>query len=197
MKKYFYKYISFQIIFLLIILPNIKGNGVINKDGNGRRDDDGRPDIMKILIDLKEEIQNLSRDIAKYDTLIYLLVPVSCLLFLIILGFSIHELVKFCKKDNEDLKESTKNGLYLYSKNISKMKTSSTDLSSSKESQVKDLQNSFNSSKMTESIISKDILQSDSVNQEKSQYVAPSVKEINDNQQRNDENEKYLTNSGN
>ena len=197
MKKYFYKYISFQIIFLLIILPNIKGNGVINKDGNGRRDDDGRPDIMKILIDLKEEIQNLSRDIAKYDTLIYLLVPVSCLLFLIILGFSIHELVKFCKKDNEDLKESTKNGLYLYSKNISKMKTSSTDLSSSKESQVKDLQNSFNSSKMTESIISKDILQSDSVNQEKSQYVAPSVKETNDNQQRNDENEKYLTNSGN
>ena len=197
MKKYFYKYISFQIIFLLIILPNIKGNGVINKDGNGRRDDDGRPDIMKILIDLKEEIQNLSRDIAKYDTLIYLLVPVSCLLFLIILGFSIHELVKFCKKDNEDLKESTKNGLYLYSKNISKMKTSSTDLSSSKESQVKDLQNSFNSSKMTESIISKDILKSYSVNQEKSQYVAPSVKEINDNQQRNDENEKYLTNSGN
>ena len=197
MKKYFYKYISFQIIFLLIILPNIKGNGVINKDGNGRRDDDGRPDIMKILIDLKEEIQNLSRDIAKYDTLIYLLVPVSCLLFLIILGFSIHELVKFCKKDNEDLKESTKNGLYLYSKNISKMKTSSTDLSSSKENQVKDLQNSFNSSKMTESIISKDILKSDSVNQEKSQYVAPSVKEINDNQQRNDENEKYLTNSRN
>ena len=212
MKKYFYKYISFQIIFLLIILPNIKGNGVINKDGNGRRDDDGRPDIMKILIDLKEEIQNISKDIAKYDTLIYLLVPGSCLLFLIILSISIYEIIKCCKKNDGNSIETTENGLYLYSKNNSKLKTSSTDSSRPQERQNNELKNSFNSSKMTESNISKDILksgiygiqnskgnyyESNNVNQEKGEYVAPSIMEVNDNQRRNDEKEKYFTNDGN
>jgi len=167
---------------------------------------------MKILIDLKEEIQNISKDIAKYDTLIYLLVPGSCLLFLIILSISIYEIIKCCKKNDGNSIETTENGLYLYSKNNSKLKTSSTDSSSPQESQNNELKNSFNSSKMTESNISKDILksgiygiqnskgnyyESNNVNQEKGEYVAPSIMEVNDNQQRNDEKEKYFTNDGN
>ena len=214
MQKDFYKYISFSIIFFLIIIPNTKSEEEINQGGNDRRDDDDRhPDFMKILIDLKEEIQNISKDIAKYDTLIYLLVPGSCLLFLIILSISIYEIVKCCKKKNGDSIETTENGLYLYSKNNSKLKTSSTDSSSPKESQNQELKNSFNSSKMTESNISKDILlksgiygnpnskgnlyESNNVNQEKGEYVAPSIMEVNDNQQGNEEKEKYFTNDGN
>ena len=58
MQKDFYKYISFSIIFFLIIIPNTKSEEEINQGGNDRRDDDDRhPDFMKILIDLKEEIQ--------------------------------------------------------------------------------------------------------------------------------------------
>ena len=212
MQKDFYIYISFSIIFLLIIIPNTKGNEEINEGGNGRRDDDGRPDIMKILIDLKDEIQNLNKDIAKYDTLIYLLVPGSCLLFLILLSLSIYEIVKCCKKKDGDIVETTENGLCLYSKNNSKLKTSSTDSSSPQESQNQELKNSFNSSKMTESIISKHILksgiydnpnsnenyyESNDANQEKGEYVAPSIMEVNVDQQRNEEKEKYLTNDGN
>ena len=213
MQKDFYKYISFSIIFFLIIIPNTKSEEEINQGGNGRRDDDDRhPDFMKILIDLKEEIQNISKDIAKYDTLIYLLVPGSCLLFLIILSISIYEIVKCCKKNDGNSIETTENGLYLYSKNNSKLKTSSTDSSSPQESQNNELKNSFNSSKMTESNISKDILksgiygiqnskgnyyESNNVNQEKGEYIAPSIMEVNDNQQRNDEKEKYFTNDGN
>lgn len=208
MQKDFYKYISFSIIFLSIIIPNTKSEEEINQGGNGRRDDDDRhPDFMKILIDLKEEIQNISKDIAKYDTLIYLLVPGSCLLFLIILSISIYEIIKCCKKNDGNSIETTENGLYLYSKNNSKLKTSSTDSSSPQESQNNELKNSFNSSKMTESNISKDILKSgiygiqnskrDYYESNKGEYVAPSIMEVNDNQQRNDEKEKYFTNDGN
>ena len=167
---------------------------------------------MKILIDLKEQIQNLNKDIVKYDTLIYLLVPGSCHLFLIILILSIYEIVKYCKKKNGDIMETTENSLYLYSKNNSKLKTSSTDSSSPQESQNQELKNSFNSSKMAESIISKHILksgiydnpntkgnyyESNDANQEKGEYVAPSIMEANDNQHRNEEKEKYFTNDGN
>ena len=207
MQKDFYKYISFSIIFLSIIIPNAKSDEEINKGGNDRRDDDRHPDFMKILIDLKEEIQNISKDIAKYDTLIYLLIPGSCLLFLIILSISIYEIIKCCKKNDGNSIETTENGLYLYSKNNSKLKTSSTDSSSPQESQNNELKNSFNSSKMTESNISKDILKSgiygiqnskrDYYESNKGEYVAPYIMEVNDNQQRNDEKEKYFTNDGN
>ena len=91
MKEGFYN-IWFLLIFLLMIISKIKSQEDFLDEDRGRREDededDDRPDMMKVLEELKAQIQDLNKDIAKYDTLIYILVPVSCLLFLILLGLS-------------------------------------------------------------------------------------------------------------
>ena len=141
-----------------------------------------------------------------------MLVPISCLLFLILIGFSVYEIIKCCKNKDGDLNETTKNGNYLHSENInnSKLKNSSTDSSSVKENQNQEVKNSFHSSKVTESIASKEVLKSDVFNSRKEKenlnesnnlnpdvggYVAPSIEEMNKNQQ-NKEEGKFLTNMG-
>ena len=219
MRENFYKNIFFQIIFLIIIITQIKSEEDIleerRPDDKENEDEDERPDMMKVLEDLKEEIQNLNRDITKYDTLIYMLVPISCLLFLILLGFSVYEIIKCCKNKDGDLNETTKNGNYLHSENInnSKLKNSSTDSSSPRESQDKEVKNSFHSSKVTESLVSKDVLKSDVFNSRKekekevgnesnymnienSGYVAPPIEVEKNHKKNNNEKEKFLTNKG-
>ena len=218
MKEGFFKNILLKLIFLLLIISQIKCEEDFLEEGRGGRrdedeDEDDRPDMMKMLEELKAEIQNINKDIAKYDTLIYVLVPVSCLLFLILLGLSAYEIFRCCKKKNEgDLIETTKNGNYLYSENnnFTNIKKSSTDSSSLKESQDNEVKNSFHSSKVTESNISKDVLKSDvfnsrkekgninesnNINPENGGYVAPSIEEMNNNQKKKEE-EKFLTNTG-
>ena len=218
MKEGFFKNILLKLFFLLLIISQIKCEEDFLEEGKGGRrdedeDEDDRPDMMKMLEELKAEIQNINKDIAKYDTLIYVLVPVSCLLFLILLGLSAYEIFRCCKKINEgDLIETTKNGNYLYSENnnFTKLKNSSTDSSSLKESQDNEVKNSFHSSKITESNISKDVLKSDVFNSRKEKgninesnninpeiggYVAPSIEEMNNNQKKKEE-EKFLTNTG-
>ena len=215
MKEGFYN-IWFLLIFLLMIISKIKSQEDFLDEDRGRREDededDDRPDMMKVLEELKAQIQDLNKDIAKYDTLIYILVPVSCLLFLILLGLSAYEIFRSCKKKQAELNEETKNGNYLYSENnnFTKLKNSSTDSSSVKENQNQEVKNSFHSSKVTESIASKEILKSDVFNSRKEKgnlnesnnlnpdvggYVAPSIEEMNKNQQ-NKEEGKFLTNMG-
>ena len=215
MKEGFYN-IWFLLIFLLIIISKIKSQEDFLDEDRGRREDededDDRPDMMKVLEELKAQIQDLNKDIAKYDTLIYILVPVSCLLFLILLGLSAYEIFRSCKKKQAELNEETKNGNYLYSENnnFTKLKNSSTDSSSVKENQNQEVKNSFHSSKVTESIASKEVLKSDVFNSRKEKgnlnesnnlnpdvggYVAPSIEEMNKNQQ-NKEEGKFLTNMG-
>ena len=215
MKEGFYN-IWFLLIFLLMIISKIKSQEDFLDEDRGRREDededDDRPDMMKVLEELKAQIQDLNKDIAKYDTLIYILVPVSCLLFLILLGLSAYEIFRSCKKKQAELNEETKNGNYLYSENnnYTKLKNSSTDSSSVKENQNQEVKNSFHSSKVTESIASKEVLKSDVFNSRKEKgnlnesnnlnpdvggYVAPSIEEMNKNQQ-NKEEGKFLTNMG-
>lgn len=215
MKEGFYN-IWFLLIFLLMIISKIKSQEDFLDEDRGRREDededDDRPDMMKVLEELKAQIQDLNKDIAKYDTLIYILVPVSCLLFLILLGLSAYEIFRNCKKKQAELNEETKNGNYLYSENnnFTKLKNSSTDSSSVKENQNQEVKNSFHSSKVTESIASKEVLKSDVFNSRKEKgnlnesnnlnsdvggYVAPSIEEMNKNQQ-NKEEGKFLTNMG-
>jgi hypothetical protein len=215
MKEGFYN-IWFLLIFLLMIISKIKSQEDFLDEDRGRREDededDDRPDMMKVLEELKAQIQDLNKDIAKYDTLIYILVPVSCLLFLILLGLSAYEIFRSCKKKLAELNEETKNGNYLYSENnnFTKLKNSSTDSSSVKENQNQEVKNSFHSSKVTESIASKEVLKSDVFNSRKEKgnlnesnnlnpdvggYVAPSIEEMNKNQQ-NKEEGKFLTNMG-
>lgn len=215
MKEGFYN-IWFLLIFLLMIISKIKSQEDFLDEDRGRREDededDDRPDMMKVLEELKAQIQDLNKDIAKYDTLIYILVPVSCLLFLILLGLSAYEIFRSCKKKQAELNEETKNSNYLYSENnnFTKLKNSSTDSSSVKENQNQEVKNSFHSSKVTESIASKEVLKSDVFNSRKEKgnlnesnnlnpdvggYVAPSIEEMNKNQQ-NKEEGKFLTNMG-
>ena len=215
MKEGFYN-IWFLLIFLLMIISKIKSQEDFLDEDRGRREDededDDHPDMMKVLEELKAQIQDLNKDIAKYDTLIYILVPVSCLLFLILLGLSAYEIFRSCKKKQAELNEETKNGNYLYSENnnFTKLKNSSTDSSSVKENQNQEVKNSFHSSKVSESIASKEVLKSDVFNSRKEKgnlnesnnlnpdvggYVAPSIEEMNKNQQ-NKEEGKFLTNMG-
>lgn len=217
MKESFYKNIWFLLIFLLMIISKVKSEEDFLDEDRGRREDededDDRPDMMKVLEELKAQIQELNKDIAKYDTLIYILVPVSCLLFLILLGFSSYEIFRSCKKKQAELNEEIKNGNYLYSENnnFTKLKNSSTDSSSIKENQNKEVKNSFHSSRVTESILSKDVLKSDVFNSRKEKgnidesnnlnpeiggYVAPSIEEMNNNQQKKNDEGKFLTNMG-
>lgn len=118
MKGKFYKNIFLKIIFLFLKGIQIKCNE--NKIDNNKtkeerkEDEEFHPDMMKILEELKGEIQNINKDLAKYDTLIYILAPVSCLLFLILIGFAIYEIIKCCKANKGELIETSKNRNYTH-----------------------------------------------------------------------------------
>ena len=209
MNGFFHKITFLQIRFFIFILFQIKSfEQIIEKKSDKKDDDDDRDpdDMMKTLQELKSEIQNLTKDIAKYDTLIYLLVPAACLLFLILASFSIYEIIKGCKKKPIDLIETNKPTNYVYSETISnssKTKDSLKNSTNSKENQNMEVHNSITSSKDTDSNEKKNKLNpyannrtgkenfKESKNIGESGYVAPSIEEI-----KNNTNQKYMTNTG-
>ena len=90
MKGKFYKNIFLKIIFLFLKGIQIKCNE--NKIDNNKtkeerkEDEEFHPDMMKILEELKGKIQNINKDLAKYDKLIIdikVLYFGSCFLFII------------------------------------------------------------------------------------------------------------------
>ena len=96
MKEFSFKNI-FQFNFLIFILSQIKceENFTENKrdidrsDINPKPEPEPQPDMIEVLEELKEDIQNISKEIAQYDTLIYILIPFATLLFLIYLIYII------------------------------------------------------------------------------------------------------------
>ena len=109
MKEFSIKNI-FQFNFLIFILSQIicEENFTKNKRDIDRSDinpkpepepePEPQPDMIKVLEELKEDIQDISKEIAQYDTLIYILIPFATLLFLIFGAFILYEIIKCCKK---------------------------------------------------------------------------------------------------
>jgi len=205
MKVYFYKNIFFKIIFLFLKLIQINCNEEQKKERKikiieNKEDEDYHPDMMKILVDLKIEIQNIYKDIAKYDTLIYLLAPTCCLLFLIIIGFVIYEIIKYCKK--EDLNETSKISNYSYSDDNNQNNYYEIKYFLNEEpNQKKENQNSNHTSKLAERLNSKKLLISnkyrvnDIIVEESNESVGHSIEETNSDKS-DDKDEKVLTNEG-
>ena len=139
MKEFSIKNI-FQFNFLIFILSQIKceENFTKNKrdtdksDINPHPEPEPQPDMIEVLEELKEDIQNISKEIAQYDTLIYILIPFATLLFLIFGAFILYEIIKCCKKKESELNGETKNSSFVRSdnNNLSKSKNSLTDSSS-------------------------------------------------------------------
>ena len=163
--------------------------------------------MIKELEALKADIQSLSKDIAKYNTLIYILMITAIILFLIFIGFLIYEIVKSCKKKCQDLNEKNRNTNVIYEDNLNKIKTySTTDSTSLKISRNNDVKNSLNSANVYESDTSLknqnifnsfqqngNIEKSNDFNERKnSGYEAPVIEDHNTNQLE----EKYFTNNG-
>ena len=73
---------------------------------------------MSLLEDLKIQIQEITKDIAKSDTLIYILIPTAIFLFLILVGIGIYELINRFKNKEIKLMEENKNH-YINQINIS------------------------------------------------------------------------------
>ena len=205
MKGIFYKNIFFKIIFLFLKVIQMKCNEEEKKERKikiveNKENEDYHPDMMKILIDLKIEIQNIYKDIAKYDTLIYLLAPTCCLLFLIIIGFVIYEIIKYCKK--EDLNETSKISNYSYSDDNNQNNYYEIKYFLNEEpNQKKENQNSNHTSKLAEKLNSKKLLISnkyrvnDIIVEESNESVGHSVEEANSDKS-DDKDEKVLTNIG-
>ena len=118
-----------QIINIFFIIPRINSfNRDEKNDGPDRQ-----PDNMKILEELKSELQVITTEIAKFDTIIYILIPTTIILFLIIIGFSIYEITK-CMRKKETLLIDDK-------KYFSQLMDSSSDSSSTKKKSNKNSNN--------------------------------------------------------
>ena len=165
MKEFSIKNI-FQFNFLIFILSQIKceENFTKNKrdtdksDINPHPEPEPQPDMIEVLEELKEDIQNISKEIAQYDTLIYILIPFATLLFLIFGAFILYEIIKCCKKKESELNEETKNSSFVRSdnNNLSKSKNSLTDSSSLRNDKNNQVKNSFQYSKESENLESID-----------------------------------------
>ena len=182
-----------QIINIFFIIPRINSfNRDEKSDGPDRQ-----PDNMKILEELKSELQVITTEIAKFDTIIYILIPTTIILFLIIIGFSIYEIIKCMRK---------KETLLIDEKNITKKK-------SNKNSNNNEIKNSFHSSMVTDSVNSNNLKQSEVLNslnanidvkdsnnnsnnkdRSLSGCEAPLIQELKP--QMNKEEEKFFTNNG-
>ena len=224
MKEFSIKNI-FQFNFLIFILSQIKceENFTENKRDIDRSDinlkpepepePEPQPDMIKVLEELKEDIQDISKEIAQYDTLIYILIPFATLLFLIFGAFILYEIIKCCKKKESELNEETKNISFVRSdnNNLSKSKNSLTDSSSLRNDKNNQVKNSFQYSKESENLesidkknyevsnslnIKENIIESNNnSNKIKNGYEAPPIEEINNIKNLNNE-EKFLTNNG-
>ena len=195
-----------QIINIFFIIPRINSfNRDEKSDGPDRQ-----PDNMKILEELKSELQVITTEIAKFDTIIYILIPTTIILFLIIIGFSIYEIIKCMRKKETLLIDDKK---YFSQLMDSSSDSSSTKKKSNKNSNNNEIKNSFHSSMVTDSVNSNNLKQSEVLN---SLNANIDVKDSNNNAnnnarslsgceapliqelipQMNKEEEKFFTNNG-
>lgn len=208
------------LINLLLSIRQIKsknntyvGNG--GKEGDDDRDDDF-PDMMEQLQELEKEIKNLNKDVAKYDTIIYILIPTVCIFFLIFVSILIYEFIKRCRRENTPKKliettEKTKTYEQQDKQdNYSQFKESTADTLSPKYNEKDQVQNSLQFSSMSRSYGSNDLKNSNNdIQNEKPKFkeesdndnsdlylngaVAPAV---HDDVLYNNKNEKFFTNKG-
>lgn len=201
MKEYSYKSIFllsffYQFFFLKSIF--------CKKTGKDRyettKKDDIPHELLEELENLKSEIQDLSKNISKYDTLIYVLIPTAIILFLIFIGLLIYEIIKKCRKKSQNLNKQKRNSVVLYEDNnnqyintenlqitqkcFSKSSLSSTNLYESND--ISRTQNFLN--QRNENIVESKEYNKENINS----FEAPVIGGSNNNQQ--DEN--FLTNSG-
>ena len=155
--------------------------------------------MMKILEELKGEIQNINKDLAKYDTLIYILAPTSCLLFLILIGLAIYEIIKCCKATKGELIETSKNRNYTHTDyNNQNYYYQIKYFPDEQTVQNDEIQNSNRSSKFSKKTNQKVILISnkyrvnDIIVEESNESVGLSA----DDYKQDNKNEKFLTNKG-
>ena len=152
--------------------------------------------MMKILEELKGEIQNINKDLAKYDTLIYILAPTSCLLFLILIGFTIYEIIKCCKSIKGELIETSKNRNYTHIDNNQNDYYQIKYFPDEQTGQNEEIQNSNSSSKYSKKSNLKAILISnkyhvnDVIVEESNESVGLSA----DDYKQDDKKEKFITN---
>ena len=89
--------IIFQILLITIINSKYQTNNY-----NDKREEQ---EMMEKLQELEEDIKDLNKDIAKYDTLIYILIPTVCILVIIFIAILIYELIKRCNnRENKQKK---------------------------------------------------------------------------------------------
>ena len=143
----------FQIINILFIIARTKCFNKDDKNGGS----EGPPDNMKVLEELKNELQMITTEIAKFETIIYILIPTAIILFLILLGLTIYEIIKCLRKKETILIDDKKY--------FSQLLDSSSDSSSQKKkSNNNEIKNSFHSSTVTDSINSNNLKQSEVLN---------------------------------
>lgn len=143
----------FQIINILFIIERTKCFNIDGKNGGS----DGPPDNMKVLEELKNELQMITTEIAKFETIIYILIPTAIILFLILFGLTIYEIIKCLRKKETILIDDKKY--------FSQLLDSSSDSSSQKKkSNNNEIKNSFHSSTVTDSINSNNLKQSEVLN---------------------------------
>ena len=198
--RYFSKKNIFQIIkHLLFIITQITC-----LDKEEKSDDKDQPDKNKILGQLQAELQEINTEIAKFNTIIYILIPTAIILFLIIIGFSIYEIIKCIRKKKIDLIEDNK---YL-----NPIMDSFSESSTKKRCQNNEIKDSFHSSKMSDSMNSNNLKQSDFINsfneninikvssdsndRSLSGCEAPLVNDLENKENNNNNQDKHLTNKG-
>ena len=191
--RYFSKKNIFQTIKkLLFIITQITC-----LDKEEKSDDKDQPDKNKILGQLQAELQEI-------NTIIYILIPTAIILFLIIIGFSVYEIIKCIRKKKIDLIEDNK---YL-----NPIMDSFSESSTKKRCQNNEIKDSFHSSKMSDSMNSNNLKQSDIINsfneninikvssdsndRSLSGCEAPLVNDLENKENNNNNQDKYLTNKG-
>ena len=184
MKHTFNKSIFFLIHILIFLISQTKSSegflrkatSTIKRDDDDD-DDDDPTDMNTILEHLKKDIQKISKDISKYDILIDILIPLGGILFLILLFVSIYEIIKCCYKRKRELRVEQNNSSFIYTdiNNITKCIYTPYDSSSVRESLNEKVNNN--------SLDTPEFVENKTNNiEEKNDYLAPSVNEINKTQ---------------
>ena len=203
MKEYSYKCIFFLFFYYQICLLQSALCKKIKKDKYEQdRKEDSPIDYREQLETLKGDIQTLTKDIAKYNTLIYIFIPTASILFLIFIGLLTYEIVKRCRKKPQNLNDQNRyaDGIYSDNNNIQSNFSGSLDVSrtnftkntlTSTNVYESDsfLKNQNNLNNQNENIEEPN----DSNNVNISGYEAPAIDISNNN---NQQEEKFLTNKG-
>ena len=201
MKEYSYKSIFLlSFLYQFFFLKSI----FCKKTGKDRyettKKDDIPHELLEELENLKSEIQDLSKNISKYDTLIYVLIPTAIILFLIFIGLLIYEIIKKCRKKSQNLNKQNRNSVDLYEDNnnqyintenlqITQKCFSKSSLSSTKLYESNDISRSQNVlNQRNENIVESKEFTKENINS----FEAPVIGGSNNNQQE----EIFLTNSG-